>query len=490
MSAWPTLDRAADERLARALATGDAAAPGLLADRYGARLYDYSHALLRDRDEASWALYNALLAAGAHGSLAGGGGRLRAWLYALVRHECLLRLRDPDRPDERIEAPEAEDAFLDEAEHARLLEARRLAHSALAALRGRERETLDLLLRHDLDTPEIGVVLGLESADAARLAAVARARLDEAVAAALIARSRGHGCREAAVLADRGGWPVDPATARALVAHLEDCRVCAAHRGRSVSAARLLQALPVAMMPGELPGAITDAAADPGIVAEAARRAGPFGPDGLPLPPDARAEADEPRRGRTPPRLWPALGAAAAVILVVTGGYLLMPGSESPAAGLGTAASTPAADPSESPQDSPSPEPTTSAPTPTTSAPTPSATPTTRRPTPKPTRTKRPKPPARPPVTGAVKVGGGCELTGVTSCVLTVTAPPGTAWTASASGPLRLSRSAGRGNGVVVVSRAVCTDGDEQSYAYSVEFSGGGGVTPVAWSCKPPAAGQ
>ncbi|MFC0038772.1 hypothetical protein [Actinomadura rayongensis] len=485
MSAWPTLDRAADERLARALAAGDASAPGLLADRYGARLYDYAHALLRDRDEASWALYNALLAASAHGDLAGGGGRVRAWLYALVRHECLLRLRDPDRPDERIEAPEAEDAFLDEAEHARLLEGRRLAHSALAALRGRDREALDLLLRHDLDTPEIGVVLGLDAGEAARLAAAARAGLDEAVAAALIARSRGHGCREAAALAERGGWPVDPASARALVAHLEDCRVCAAHRGRSVSAARLLQALPVALMPGDLPGVITDAAADPATVAEAARRAGPFGPDGLPLPPAARAEADEPRRSRTPPRLWPALAAAAAVILVVTGGYMLMPGSGGPAAGLGTASSsTPAADPSESPLDSPSPEPTTSAPTPTTSAPTPSATPTTRKPTPKPTRTKRPKPtPTRSrPTTGTVAVSGSCNLSAAPSCAVTVTAPGFLTWTATHSPGLSLSRASGRGNGLVTVIRTgECQPG-------AVTFLPGG--SSVAVTCDQPEAGQ
>ncbi|WP_026341187.1 RNA polymerase sigma factor [Actinomadura atramentaria] len=474
MSAWPSLDRAADERLARALAVGDPAAPALLTDRYGARLYDYCHALLRDQDDAAWALHNALLAACALGRAGSpdipSGGRLRGWLYALVRTECLRRLHDPDRPVERIEAPEAEDPYLDEAEQARRLEGRRLAHSALAGLRGRERETLDLLLRHDLDTPEIGAVLGLDDADAARLTADARAAFDDAVAAALIARADGDGCPRAAALAAEGGWPLTPDAARALVRHAEECRRCGGSPRRPVAGARLLQVLPVALMPAELPGAITDAAADPEVVAAAAERAGSPGPEaptatvrlaGPPSGADGADDLDGPRRRRLPPRLLPALGAAAAVVLVVLGAYLLMPGSSDPAAGLGSPSPSAPADPSDSPEDSPPPsESATPSPTPTTTSPspTPSTSATTRTATPKPTHTLRKTPSTRPapPTHGAppqqsISVSpSSCELPGM--CVVNVHAPSSVTWTVVSDGGFNVSQHEGTGEGSVMIS--------------------------------------
>ncbi|RFU38472.1 sigma-70 family RNA polymerase sigma factor, partial [Actinomadura logoneensis] len=181
VSGWPTLDRLDDERLARSLARsgahvlsgpppGDATAPlpaadtdalARLVDAYAARLFDYCHALLRDQDQAARALHAALLAAYAHAGRLADPAAFRAWLYALVRNECVRRLRDPRRPAERREAPEVEDLFLDEADRARRLATRRLVHAALGGLRGSEREALDLLLRHGLDDAEVGAVLDL-----------------------------------------------------------------------------------------------------------------------------------------------------------------------------------------------------------------------------------------------------------------------------------------------------------------------------------------
>ncbi|MEV4254118.1 sigma-70 family RNA polymerase sigma factor, partial [Spirillospora sp. NPDC049652] len=187
MTGWPTLDRLDDERLARSLARsgahvlsgpppGDATAPfpaadtdalARLVDAYAARLFDYCHALLRDQDQAARALHAALLTAYAHAGRLTDPAAFRAWLYALVRNECVRRLRDPRRPAERREAPEVEDLFLDDAERARRLATRRLVHAALGGLRGPERESLDLLLRHGLDDAEVGAVLDLPPARAA-----------------------------------------------------------------------------------------------------------------------------------------------------------------------------------------------------------------------------------------------------------------------------------------------------------------------------------
>lgn len=96
MSGWPSLDRSEDRRLAEALAAGELEALAQVFDAYAARLYDYCHALLRDQEAASAALHDTLLAV----TVCIGGlaepERLRAWLYAMVRNECLRRLNTPD----------------------------------------------------------------------------------------------------------------------------------------------------------------------------------------------------------------------------------------------------------------------------------------------------------------------------------------------------------------------------------------------------------
>ncbi|URM95498.1 sigma-70 family RNA polymerase sigma factor [Actinomadura madurae] len=433
MSGWPSLDRADDERLARSLAAGDPSALIQVMDRYAARLYDYCHALLRDQDLAAGALHDALIAAYAHVSVLREPDRFRGWLYALVRNECMRRLRDPDRPAERHEAPEVEDGFLDEAEQARRQEARRLVHGALAGLRGREREALDLMLRHGLDAGEVGGVLGMDAQEATDLTGEAHARLDDALAAGYLARAGRDDCPEIAAIAGDGTGPLPPPVLRRLVHHIQTCGICGPRRDRTVSAARLLQVLPVAMMPTDLRGLVMATATDPALAADLAaiaHGAEPFDAWGWPHGLD-RADARD-SSGRRPPRgLLAALAAAAAVIVIVAGAFYVMSGSpgeptaaKGPSGGApGSAASPSSPGDSESPSDSPSPtESETPTPTPTTTSPTP--TPTRTR---TPTRTSRPSATSSAPRTGRLSVGG-CTISGPGrgSCNLPVRAVGGT----------------------------------------------------------------
>ncbi|TDD23622.1 sigma-70 family RNA polymerase sigma factor, partial [Actinomadura sp. KC06] len=371
MSGWPNLDRADDERLARSLAAGDPSALIQVMDRYAARLYDYCHALLRDQDQAAGALHDALIAAYAHVPLVREPDRFRGWLYALVRNECMRRLRGRDRPADRREAPEVEEGFLDEAELAQRQEARHFVHGALSGLRGREREALDLMLRHGLDVVEIGGVLGIDAEAATDLSGEARAHLEDALAAASIARD-GRDCPSVAALAEDGGWPLPPAIVRKLVHHIDTCPTCIARRDRTISAARFLQVLPVAMMPTDLRGLVMATATDPALasdLAAIAHRAEPFDAWGWPVSIDRAAPPTASRKGG-PRALWPVLAAVAAVVLVVASAFYVM--SDSP--GEGTSAQGSPSGPSASVGDSalptdsgePSPTPTESeTPTPT-----------------------------------------------------------------------------------------------------------------------------
>ncbi|MBW8486423.1 RNA polymerase sigma factor [Actinomadura parmotrematis] len=504
MSAWPSLDRLDDERLARDLAAGDPGALGALADRYAARLYDYCHALLRDQETAALALHDALLAAYAHAPRLRYPDRFRSWLYALVRNECVRWLRDPARPAERHEAPEVEDVFLDAGERAHRLATRRVVHGALGELRGREREALDLLMRHGLDPAEISDVLALPVQEATELVGAARARLDDALAAALIARTGRDACPSVAALAGDVDSPLPPATTRKLVRHIDTCPVCGERRDRTVSTSRLLQVLPVAMLPGEVRGHVLTTATDPeyaGDFHDAVRRAEPFDANGWPLPVD-RPEAPEPRGRRLPPRLLPALAAAAVVVLLVAGAFLLMPGSGDRNAGAQSprSSATPG-DPSESapaddpttddpsapPSPSPSDDPTTEPPTPgVTPTPTPSArrtTPAPKTPRANPTRTRRRTAAPKPPASGSLAVSGCTAAAGDGGCTVTVSARGGpVTWSvtgttggvsASGGGTLAAGQSAS------VTATVDCSGG---SGSGSVTFSPNGSA-PVSWTC-------
>lgn len=473
MSGWPSFDRADDERLARSLAAGDPSALIQVMDRYAARLYDYCHALLRDQEQAAGALHDALIAAYAHVSGLREPDRFRGWLYALVRNECMRRLRDPNRPAERREAPEAEDGFLDGAELAQRMEARQLVHSGLAALRGREREALDLMLRHGLDAAEVGGVLGMDAREATDVTGRARARLDDALAAASSVRHGGD-CPDAAAIARRGGWPLPPPVIRELVDHAEFCPVCASRRDGTASAARLLQVMPVAMMPTDLRGHVMATATDPSLAADLediAYRAEPFDTWGWPVD-DEREPARASRAGRNVPRaLWPALAAAAAVVMIVSVAFFIMPGSSgerSDAQGSpDPATSAPeSAEPAETEEPSETPTPSETPP--------PTATPTPTTTTPSPTRTQRPPRSERPrpatptrPRAGTLAVSG-CTITGPGpgQCGVTLRAVGGTVtWAvARATGGL----SAG-GSGTLAAGRTA--------------------VVPVSGNCVPPGGG-
>src|SRR5690349_17406083 len=85
---WPTVGRTDDQQLVETLRRADATAPASLYDSYAERLHDYAHSLLGDRESAAGAVHDALVTAQGHVDRLRDPGRLRAWLYALVRVRC------------------------------------------------------------------------------------------------------------------------------------------------------------------------------------------------------------------------------------------------------------------------------------------------------------------------------------------------------------------------------------------------------------------
>lgn len=494
MSGWPSLEHVDDRLLAQGLRAGDPNALMQVCDAYAARLYDYCHALMRDQESATQTLHDSLLAAQAQVGRLRDPQLFRGWLYALVRSQCLRQLADPARPTGGQESPEIEEQIFDPAAMARREETRQLVHSALAGLNGKQREAIDLVLRHHLAPEELAGVLGLSTEQATELAWQARERLDDAFAAAVLVHDGRSECPSVAALVDPQEWPLSTTTSRKLVRHLESCRICADQRRPKASTNELLEVLevlPVALLPGDLEHRVLATATDPALAAQResiALAAEPLDEWGWPTvaaPPSRRA-GGRGSRERDPddsPRMWPAIAAAVGVILIVGVVYLILPSSSNSKPSAATTAqpsdtATVSPDPSQSITESVKPSPTT-----TTHAPSPSPTPTTRSPAPKPTQTK-PKTSKSPKPVGTLAVTG-CTMTNPsTACTVKVTAKNASVqWrvtgasdglVAGGSGTLAAGHSTS-----VSVSHAACFG---LGGSGTVSFSPGGSAT-VNWTC-------
>ena len=436
MSAGPGSGQFDDPRLADALRTGDVIALTEVYDTYAPFLYDYCHGLLRDRVEAAGALRNTIIMAREHIGRLNEPERLRGWLYALARKECMRRRESPNRHTGQ-EAPEADDGDLTEEQIARREERRALAHSALAALSGRQREAIDLAARHELDATDLAGLFGIPPDEAAQLLEDTHEDLAVALHAALIAQNHWEDCPSVSALTE--SWPLTPQAARSLVRHVDSCPTCGGRETPPLPADRLLAVLPIAAIPADLRLDVLTAATD----AERAdnRRAiaayaEPFTARGWPVPyrPAPPRARDRGGAGRGSGRVLAAVGGGVAAIALIAVAMTAISGAGADEntgatgpASPGTSAepSAPGPDPSlpedVDPSESVSPSVSSTSASPSES-PSPSETPTTKTPTPRPT-TSRPKPP-EPPRPGTLAVSG-CSMGTSKSCTIQIKAVGG-----------------------------------------------------------------
>ncbi|MFC5751085.1 RNA polymerase sigma factor [Actinomadura rugatobispora] len=468
---------------------GDVIALTEVYDTYAPFLFDYCHGLLRDRVEAAGALRNTLIMAREHVGRLSQPERLRGWLYALARKECMRRRESPNRHTGQ-EAPEADDGDLTEEQLSRREERRALAHSALAALSGRQREAIDLAARHELDATDLAGLFGIPPDEAAQLLDETLEDLGIALHAALIAQNHWEDCPSVSALTE--SWPLAPQAARSLIRHVDSCPTCGGRDTPPLPADRLLAVLPIAAIPGELRLDVLTAAtaADRADNRRAiAAYAEPFTARGWPVPyqpPPPRARDRGAAGGRRNGRLVAAIGGGVAAIALVAVAMTAIggaganentgatgpesPGTSADPSGPGPDPSLPGGvDPSESV--SPSVSSTSASPS---ESPSPSETPTTESPTPRPTTSK-----PRPPRPGTLSVAG-CSMGVNESCTIRITAVGGAVnWTVTgASGELSAGGSGRLGAGESTGVRVSRTNGwCWGKRSGSVSFSPGGSAS-------------
>lgn len=341
-----------DSEIVASIVAGDPSGLAAAYDRYAEPLYKYCRSMLSNPADAADAVQDTFVIAAGRLAELRDPGRLRAWLYAVARNECLLILGSP-RPAPRITVPPGmTDTVIDITEGAaERAELRALLTTAARGLNAAEREVLELQLRQGLQTAEVADVLGVSRSQAAALASRARDQLEASLAVLLVGRAGRDDCRAlSALLADWNGQ-LTPALRGRAHRHIKRCATCTTRRvyelrpavllGLSVGAAMAAAAAEslrlAAGVPDDLNARTMALAAgqDPGAVAHrtvAGDRAGPFGRHGFPGPlpnPGAKAAPVSSPRRRTV--------LAAAAVLVVAVGAVAFALSSGPSAHLALA---------------------------------------------------------------------------------------------------------------------------------------------------------
>ncbi|MFI7049094.1 hypothetical protein [Streptosporangium sandarakinum] len=220
-----------------------------LCERYGAALLDYTRLWLADTSRAADAVRETLTLAQQHAHRLTHPGQLRAWLYALARHQAAHSDDShafstsplPAVPDTAVTPPAEPPA-------APGLTGARLAYDALSALDRRDRELLELHLRHRLEASELAALFATDPA-AITTALTAATDLVEAWASAIRQADRQHpACPEAATLAH--GWITTPSRGIRIKirSHVGRCPICAKAANLTVDATALLRHLPIAQL--------------------------------------------------------------------------------------------------------------------------------------------------------------------------------------------------------------------------------------------------
>lgn len=329
-----------DATLAQAAASGDRAAFTAIYDRYADRLYDFCAGMLRDRDAAADCVQDVFVIAAGKLAQLEDPDRLRAWLYAIARHEALgaLKRRRRERPSDEL--PDIASGDPDLATVAARHELANLIDEAFGGLSDRDRTVYELAYRHGLDGQELADALGVSHTNARTLLGRVRDGIERSLGALLV-------CRRAKFepTACAGLWEmlepwdgVFTVLMRKRVArHIDDCPQCESERRRMVSPAALLGAVPVALptpvwLRGDVLGEAASALPSAGAPTE------PWWP-----PDDINVREEKAPAGLSPSqRRYARAGVGAALALLAIGGVaeLFVPDQSVGPLGASVASST------------------------------------------------------------------------------------------------------------------------------------------------------
>lgn len=238
-----------DRQLAERLTEGSNEALGEIFTRYGDRLHDYCHSVVRSPHDAADAVQETFLLAAERIGQLRDPAKLRPWLYAIARNECLRRVRNQPVPVDDFSGVVEDIDLGASAEHEELSS---LIADAAAGLDPRDRAVLDLQLRHDLEGGELADALGVKLSHSYVLVGRVRDRVERSLTALLVARRGRRDCDELEAVLGNWDGTLSPRLRKRLARHIDDCDICEKTRAKAASPLALLGSLPVIPAPSRL----------------------------------------------------------------------------------------------------------------------------------------------------------------------------------------------------------------------------------------------
>nr|MDT0657499.1 sigma-70 family RNA polymerase sigma factor [Micromonospora sp. DSM 115978] len=243
-----------DQALVAAISRRDPAGLDGAYRRYGARLHAYARTLVGDPATAADVVQDTFLIAARHVGQLRDPTRLRSWLFAVARNECLRHLRGRVRvvPLDAYGAggePAAEPVDLGAAVQAGQTVA--LVRAAYGGLGDADREIIELTVRQGLSATDLAGVLGVSDKHAHARVSRARAQFAVSLGALLVARTGRADCPTLADLLASWDGQLTPLLRKRIHRHTGSCPTCGDRRRRQLSPAALLTgyaALPLAAL--------------------------------------------------------------------------------------------------------------------------------------------------------------------------------------------------------------------------------------------------
>jgi RNA polymerase sigma factor (sigma-70 family) len=238
-----------DREVAAAIVAGDPAGLAEAYNRYADPLYNFCRAILREPADAADAVHDTFVIAACRLSGLEDPERLRSWLYAVARNECLRKLRGVSRQEPLEKIADLPDEATDIATDAEQAELRALVREALNGLGPAEREILELQIRQGLTNGESASILGISCNHLHALLSRARDQLEISLGVLAVART---GRRDCPVLdAMLQGWDgrLTIPLRKRVNQHVRRCVVCSERRHREMTPAMFLGASPLIALP-------------------------------------------------------------------------------------------------------------------------------------------------------------------------------------------------------------------------------------------------
>ena len=194
-----------DPEVVAAIVAGDPAGLAEAYDGYAEPLYSYCRSMLREPADAADAVQDTFLVATAKVRNLRDPGKLRSWLYAVARNECLRRLRAGNALSALEEAPDMPIQTSDIGIAAERAELQQLVRDAVDGLNQGERDVIELSLGHGLDGDELADALGVSRNHAHAQLSRARSQLERSLGALIVARTGRQACPDLDAMLT--GWP-------------------------------------------------------------------------------------------------------------------------------------------------------------------------------------------------------------------------------------------------------------------------------------------